>query len=161
MIEEQEFVRVKDQRLEEVKKAAATDQELLMLGLMIGRGWPSSIREVPPVARKYWTFRETLVMQDGIIYKGDQVVVPESLRADYLRRLHSSHLDSESTLRRARDAVYWPNMAADITKVTAQCPTCEEDRRNRGSWSMRYPRSRGARLAWTYVNARGKITWWW
>lgn len=25
---------------------------------------------------------------------------------------------------------------------------------------MRYPRSRGARLAWTYVNARGKITWW-
>ena len=42
-LEVQEFVRVKDQRLEEVKKAAASDQELLTLGQMIGRGWPSSI----------------------------------------------------------------------------------------------------------------------
>ena len=23
--------------------------------------------------------------------------------------------------------MYWPNMAADITKVNVQCPTCEED----------------------------------
>ena len=50
VIEEQEFVRVEDQRLEEVKKAAATDQEQLTLVQMIGWGWPSSIQEVPPVA---------------------------------------------------------------------------------------------------------------
>ncbi|KAL5489015.1 hypothetical protein EMCRGX_G018055 [Ephydatia muelleri] len=36
-IEEREFVRVKDQRLEEVKKAAATDPEQLALSQMIGR----------------------------------------------------------------------------------------------------------------------------
>ena len=101
-------------------------------------------------------------MQDGKIYKGDQVVVPESLRADYLRR---SHLGNESTLRRARDAVYWPNMAADITKVTAQCPKCEEDSPAQAKQRLmvhEIPKEPyGARLAWTYVNARGKITWWW
>ena len=126
-IEEREFVRVKDQRLEEVKTAAATDPEQLALSQMIGRGWPSSIREVPSLARKYWTFREALVMQDEVIYKGGQVVVPELLRMNYLRRLHSSHLGSQSTLRRARDAVYWPNMANDISKATAECPICEQD----------------------------------
>ena len=66
-------------------------------------------------------------MQDGVIYKGGQVVVPELLRANYLRRLHSSHLGSQSTLRRARDAVYWLNMADDISKATAECPIYEQD----------------------------------
>ena len=117
---------MKDQRLEEVKKAAATDPEQLALSQMIGRGWPSSIREVPSLVRKYWTFREALVMQDGVIYKGGQVVVPELLQANYLRRLHSSHLGSQSTLRWVRDAVYWPNMADDISKAMAECPICEQ-----------------------------------
>ena len=154
-IEEREFVRVKDQRLEEVKKAAATDPEQLALSQMIGRGWPSSIREVPSLARKYWTFREALVMQDGVIYKGGQVVVPELLRANYLRRLHSSH---QSTLRRARDTVYWPNMADDISNALSVSRTARH-RQSRASWFMRYLRSRGARWEWICSVAGEKITW--
>ena len=53
--------------------------------------------------------------------------MPHVLREDDLRRLHSSHMGSESTLRRAKDAVYWPKMAEDIIRVTKQCPMCEED----------------------------------
>ena len=67
------------------------------------------------------------MMQDGIIYKGDQIVVPLSLRADYLGRLHASHMGCESTLRRAREVVYWPNMTEDIQRVTRECLVCEQD----------------------------------
>ena len=45
------------------------------------------------------------MMQDGIIYKEDQIVVPLSLRADYLGH-HDSHMSCESTLRRAQEVVY-------------------------------------------------------
>ena len=65
--------------------------------------------------------------QDGIIYKGDQIVVPLSLRADYLSRLHASHMGCESTLHTAREVMYWPNMAADIQRVTRECRVCEQD----------------------------------
>ena len=57
------------------------------------------------------------MIQDGITYKGEQVVVPQSLRTEYLKRLHTSHMGRESTLRRAKDAVYWPNMARDVENM--------------------------------------------
>ena len=127
VVDEKDFVRVKDQRLVEVKRAAITDPEQIALSQVIKQGWPVHWREVPEAVRKYWNFRELLVVRDGIIFKGDQVVVPEALRETYLQKLHSSHMGSESTLRRARDAVYWPGMAEHICRITKQCPICEED----------------------------------
>eukprot|EP00731_Ephydatia_muelleri_P034422 Em0059g7a len=127
VIDEREFLQVRDQRLVEIQKAAMMDLEQKTLMQVITQGWPTTIQEAPILARKYWNFRETLTVQDGLIYKGGQVVVPESRRADCLTRLHASHMGSESTLRRARDALYWPNMAKDIISMTAQCRACEED----------------------------------
>ena len=127
VIEERDFVRVSDQRMEEVEHAAASDEEQRMLAQVIGKGWPAKIQEVSVLIRPYWNFRDTMVVQDGIVYKGSQVVVPKSLHSDYLKRLHSSHMGSESTLRRARDAVHWPNMSEDIKRITSECQQCEED----------------------------------
>ena len=127
VIEERDFVRVKDQRLIEVQRAAFTDPEQIALSQVIKQGWPAHWKEAPEAVRKYWNFRELLVVRDGIIFKGDQVVVPGALRQIYLQKLHSSHMGRDSTLRRARDAVYWPGMAEDIGRVTKQCPICEED----------------------------------
>ena len=111
----------------EIQKAAAIDVEQKMLSKVIRQGWPDRIQQVPVMVRKYWMFRELLVEQDGIIYKGKQVVVPAALRTDYMRRLHFSHMGSESTIRQAREAVYWPGMVADIERVTRQCAVCEKD----------------------------------
>ena len=120
-------VHVLDQRLTEVQKAAADDEEQKVLQKLVVQGWPDRWKEVPTLARKYWNFRESLWLQDGILYKGEQIVVPRSLRADYLQRLHTGHMGRESTLRRAKDAVYWPNMTEDIEQYTRSCRTCEED----------------------------------
>ena len=65
-------------------------------------------REPPLEIRKYWNFRAVLTVQDGIIYKGDQIAVPMTLRSSFLERLHASHLGYKSTWRRAREVVYWP-----------------------------------------------------
>ena len=67
------------------------------------------------------------MLQDGMIYKGDQMVVPLPLRADYLDHLHVNHMGFESTLLRACEVVHWPNMAEDIKRVTQECLVCEQD----------------------------------
>ena len=71
---ERDFVRVKDQRLIEVQREAVTDPEQIALSQVIKQGWPAHWKEAPEAVRKY--FRELLVVRDGIIFKGDQVVVP-------------------------------------------------------------------------------------
>ena len=70
---------MKEDRLNGLEKAAGCDDEQRMLAQVIGQGWP---REVSALVRRNWNFRDTMVVQDGIVYKGSQVVVPKSLRSD-------------------------------------------------------------------------------
>ena len=52
------------------------DDELALLKHTIMHEWPSTIREVPSEIQPYWTFREELTVEDGIVLKGTQIVVP-------------------------------------------------------------------------------------
>ena len=127
VIEEREFIPISDQRWIAVKEATKGDEELKVLQKAITYGWPDRVNQVAEVVQKYWNFRDLLTVQDGVVYKGCQVVVPSCLREDFLRRLHSSHQGFESTLRWARDVVYWPGMSEDIKRVTTSCRPCEEN----------------------------------
>ena len=71
-------------------------------------------------------------VQEGIVYKGGQVVIPLRMRPEILQRLHSSHQGAHAgpvyhILRRAQDVVYWPGMGKDIELTVSQCPGCEEN----------------------------------
>ena len=65
-----------------------------------------------------------LVVQDGFLFRGDRLVIPKTLRKSMLQKLHSSHQSIESTLRHAREIIYWPNMKSDIQDFTSKCETC-------------------------------------
>jgi len=53
--------------------------------------------------------------------KGDKIVVPKSLQAEYVRKLHNGRLDAESCKRRARDILFWPRMSQDIENFVKMC----------------------------------------
>eukprot|EP00731_Ephydatia_muelleri_P000916 Em0001g916a len=127
IIKEHEFLPISDQRIAAIKSAAARDAEYAMLSKIIKQGWPQKIDHIPEAVRSYWNFRETMTVQDGIVYKGGQVVVPVEVRPDIVVRLHSSHQGIQSTLRRAQDVVYWPGMKKDIEKAVRRCAVCEEN----------------------------------
>ena len=84
-----------------------------------------SKKEVPAQDLKYVAFREELTAQDGIIFKGERVVVPRSLRKEFTTKVHVSHLGIQACLRRAREVWYWPNMNKEITEYISKCQTCK------------------------------------
>ena len=43
------------------------DDGLALLKHTIMQGWPRSIKQVPQVLQPYWTFREELTVEDGLI----------------------------------------------------------------------------------------------
>ena len=45
-----------------------------------------------------------------------------------LARLHEEHLGINKTLMKARDVLFWPGMAAEITEKVKKCPMCLENR---------------------------------
>ena len=115
---------LRDERLQQIRDATATDQSITILGEIILKGWPNQKDGIPLEALPYFNYRDELTIQDGIIYRGDRIVVPKALRQDMKNRVHAGHLGINSCLRRARDLIYWPGMSAEIRQHVETCGTC-------------------------------------
>ena len=91
---------------------------------MIQSGWPDSKRNIAPEVSPYFPFRDELVVEEGLIMRGDRLVVPHALRKGVIKDLHAAHQGVESTLRRARECIYWPGMKSAISYHVSHCETC-------------------------------------
>ena len=68
----------------------------------------------------------TIQLQDGLIFRGQREVVPQSLRPLEKTKLHSSHMGIDARLRRARESVFWPGFSAEIKQMIETCETCRK-----------------------------------
>lgn len=68
--------------------------------------------------------RDEFTTQDGLLFRGQRVVVPKVLRRGMIERLHSAHVGIESCLRRARECLYWPGMNSEVKEYVQRCETC-------------------------------------
>ena len=48
------------------------------------------------------------------------------MRNEMLEKIHKSHHGIAASIRKARDAMYWPKMSNDITSYVRSCTTCAE-----------------------------------
>ena len=96
---------LRDERMQQIRDATATYQSLTILGAIILKGWPNHKDGIPMEALPYFNYRDELTIQDGIIYRGERIVVPKALRQDMKNRVHAGHLCITSCLRRARDLI--------------------------------------------------------
>ena len=118
------FSKIKPSRLEDVRKATAGDNTLMELGKTILVGWPDTRSETPEVLLPYFGYRDELTIQDGVLYRGDRVIIPDSLRREMKTKVHAGHLGINACLRRARDMIFWPGMSAEIRHHVETCGTC-------------------------------------
>ncbi|CAC5375560.1 unnamed protein product [Mytilus coruscus] len=108
------FEDIPDARLQEVRTATAEDAELQTLVNIINEGWPQHRDRVPNCTLLYFEWRDELSIQEGIVVKGEAILIPKLLRHDMKNRLHSAHLGYDSMMRRARGTIFWPGMAKEI-----------------------------------------------
>ena len=60
-------------------------------------------KDVPVDIMHYFSFQDELSTQDGLVFRGERVVIPESLQGDITKWIYSSHVGVEGCLRRARE----------------------------------------------------------
>ena len=110
----------------EIQWVSSQDNHLQQLKSIIISGWPESRDELHADLWPYWSYRDELVVIDGIILKGRHIIMPNSLRQQVLNQLHTNHMGIEKTKLLAHECVYWPSINAEIEKYIKQCPTCHE-----------------------------------
>ena len=93
---------------------------------MIHRGWPGKRSDCPTITHAYWHCYQDLTEVDGLILKGDRIVIPKSMRNDLLRRIHEGHMGIEKCKRRARQSIYWPHINNQIEQLVGHCEECRK-----------------------------------
>ena len=120
------YLPVSDHRLDKIRAETWKDQCLQGLSDTILVGWPEKEEHAPALTHPYFSMRNELTVQDGLVFKGNSVVMPKSLRADMKLKIHSSHLGIGARLRRARECIYWPGMSAEMKHHISSCEICRE-----------------------------------
>ena len=120
------YLPIAEERLEEIRRETRNDPSLQELKCVITLGWPEDKSKVAPQVHPFFSIRDELTIQDGLIFRGQRVVVPQSLHPMIKTKLHSSHMGIDACLRRARESVFWPGFSAEIKQMVETCETCRK-----------------------------------
>lgn len=117
---------VSPSKLQELKQATANDEILQKLVRVVVSGWPEERSRTEESVRQFWNYRDEITVIDGLLYKGQRLIIPKSARSAMLSKLHESHLGVVKTKQRARDILFWPNINSDIEQMVRSCSVCNE-----------------------------------
>ena len=111
-------------RLQELRLATQSDPTLSSLTKTVHEGWPQSKKDCPEQLLDFWSFRQEISEEDGLLYKNHRLIMPYSERLETLKVLHLGHYAIDKMQLRALETVYWPGINKDILKCYQSCRTC-------------------------------------
>lgn len=80
--------------------------------------------QLPRPLKPYWPERNELTIQQGLLMKGNRLVIPVSMRLHVLQRIHEPHQGINKCRERANISVWWPGLSRQLKEVVKRCPTC-------------------------------------
>ena len=83
-------------RIRDFRSATAEDTNsggLLMH--VVANGWPEVRKHCHPFLLDYWTYREEISAENGLLFEGHRLIVPETLRNRVLQTIHEGHFGFE------------------------------------------------------------------
>ena len=86
-------------------------------------GWPQR-GQVPDVLKPYYPVAAEFTMEDGILMRGQRIVIPASLCVEILEKLHEGHQGIVKFQERARQSVQWLGLSRCLEELVKSCPEC-------------------------------------
>ncbi|XP_038074849.1 uncharacterized protein K02A2.6-like [Patiria miniata] len=92
---------------------------------------------IPKPLRKYWAYRDELSIENGLIMKGQRIVIPKVERQNILNTVHEAHQGIIKSQLRAKTCVFWHNINDDIEEMTRSCDICQSYGKSQPSEPMK------------------------
>ena len=64
-------------KLQVLRESTKQDETLVLLKEIVTQGWPEKIKDLPPELQPYWTCREAITVADGLLLKGNRIIIPD------------------------------------------------------------------------------------
>ncbi|XP_036348039.1 uncharacterized protein K02A2.6-like [Rhagoletis pomonella] len=111
-----------------IQRETMSDPVLKKVKEYINTQWPNKCSEVE--LKPYFLRRFELSEENGCLYWGYRIIVPNSLQNGMVKYLHSSHMGISKTKSIARECCWWPCQTVDIENEIKACPSCLMTRPN-------------------------------
>ena len=108
----------------QLRLATKEDDVLALLKYTITQGWPSSIKEVPSELQPYWTLRDELTVEDGLILKGTRIIIPSKKCESILKLIHEGHLGMNKCKLHTKETVYWLGLNEQLEQLVLHYELC-------------------------------------
>ena len=112
-------------KIGDFRRATAEDTTSGLLMQVVANGWPELKKDCHPLLVDYWTYREEISAENGLLFKGHRLIVPEKLSNGVLQNIHEGHFGFEKMQLRAREAVFWPGITSDLLQTAQSCEVCQ------------------------------------
>jgi hypothetical protein len=97
---------ISPEKYQEFQKATADDVVMQAVQDAVLEGWPKNKANAQAEIKPYWTCKDEISCVDGLLFKGNKLIVPKSLRPQMLDIIHESHQGIVKCKQRARDLLY-------------------------------------------------------
>lgn len=115
-----------DAYLEKLQAETAKDVSLQIAIEYTRDGWPEYKQDVKLAVRHLYAVRGELSVWNGILIKGERLVIPTAMQGDVLNKLHEGHMGINKCRERASQSVWWPHISQDIKDYIGRCRFCIE-----------------------------------
>ena len=112
-------------RIGDFRRATTEDTISGLLMQVVAIGWPELKKDCHQLLVDYWTYIEDISAENGLLFKGHRLVVPEKLRNRVLQTIHEGHFGFNMMQLRAREAVFWPVITSDLLQTAQGCEVCQ------------------------------------
>lgn len=131
-------------REKEIQEETQKDSILQQVAEWIENGFKINAKIDQGAIKPFKAIKTHLRVVDSIIFRGDRIVVPRTLRQQFIKLFHAGHEGIVRAKSLARGICWWPGINRDIENFVKSCQVCQEAA----------PKPRNLRLTpWTRTNA--------
>lgn len=122
-------VKISEPKLKEFQEKSLNDDCIKAVNLYLHEGWPD-IRTLYGEVKHMYKLKNELQTNNGLLYYGTRLVVPQTLRRLVLNILHETHLGGSKINSIVDQFYYWPGIYSDIKNLVSSCAVCQKYRRS-------------------------------
>ena len=113
-----------EEMLKEYERLTNEDHPLSQVKEFVLNGWPKQKSLCPKEVQDYYDHRTEIMLQEGILFYNNRIIVPPPKRQNVLSQLHFSHQGVVACKKKAKLNVFWPGMMKQIEAHILSCPHC-------------------------------------
>lgn len=117
-----------DNKLEQIAEESQKDPLMQAAIRYTREGWPRYEADVEVGIRDLYQMRAELSENNGLLLRGNRIIVPQSLRKEVVEKIHAGHQGINKCRERAKLSVWWPGINEAITRIVENCQHCQERR---------------------------------